>query len=77
MICTTCKKENLYDSDMHSDTMCNDCFDLMLEQEDKDFDVYYSQMGLCFLCAKPAFKWGIKLIDTVPRAICSCCNISS
>jgi len=55
---------------MHSDTMCDDCFDLMMEQEVKDFEVYYSQKQNCFLCKKKLSSWIIKYIDKIPRAVC-------
>lgn len=63
--CTFCNKDFGPD-DMHSKDMCDDCFDQVMEQEEKDFDVYFSQDQCCAICKKKLSGWVV--IDG--KAIC-------
>lgn len=49
MTCKYCNKDGLEWHDFCGDR-CDDCFDEMMEQEDRDFDIYYNQKQICFLC---------------------------
>jgi len=55
-ICITCKKQFRH-SDMMGKYHCDDCFDKMMEQEDRDFEIFHQQNGNCYQCNKQLSGW--------------------
>ena len=72
MICKFCNRSDILDTDMFTHDMCDDCFDLMMEREDLDFEIFNDQDGICKLCNQQLSGW--KIIDD--KAVCwpSCAN---
>lgn len=46
--------------DMHNAEMCDDCFEKSMEQESRDFDIYYEQGQKCFRCGLPLSGWVVR-----------------
>ena len=59
MKCESCG-QNKKEDDMFFDWQCDDCFELMMEKEDKDILIFDQQKSLCFLCLKWMSGWIIK-----------------
>jgi hypothetical protein len=69
MICNYCKTDKDLE-DMTLPDMCDICFDKMMDEEEKDFEIYAIQGGKCFICNRKLGLWITKPIDGEKRAIC-------
>lgn len=70
MKCNWCNKENIEPIDMHNDEMCDDCFDLSMEQEDIHIQIATEQKDRCFICNKQFTGSIVKEIDGAKRIVC-------
>lgn len=70
MLCTHCNKMKEWD-DMMTSTICDDCFDKMMEEEDRHFKIFDSQNGKCWICKKELYMWWIIKVDDKEVAVCS------
>lgn len=79
MKCLHCKKEDIEEIDMHNSTMCDDCLDVYMDQEERDFDIYYQQGQMCHLCNKELSSWAAKDVNGARRVVCytDCNNTAS
>lgn len=69
MLCEHCNKDVDIDN-MSTNTMCDDCFDKMMDKEDTDLEIYDSQNKKCYVCGLDMKYWSI--LDN--KAICSDCR---
>lgn len=64
MKCRNCNNEiepeNIFQQYKEGDCQCDDCFDNMMEQEDKDISVFNSQKGKCCKCNNELSGWIVK-----------------
>lgn len=61
MKCKYCNKEGLEWHDFAGPQgMCDDCFTKMIDEEERDLDIFYSQNQKCFLCNSKLSGWIIK-----------------
>lgn len=68
-ICEICNK-NIDDNDEFWGSICFECFENVLNEEEEDIQVYNKQEGNCFLCSRDLYGWVAKEINGAIRVVC-------